>query len=184
MNQMDDDIQLVGRFRSGDESAFDALLERYQRRVYATAYRMTNDLEEAKDVTQKVFLNVYQGLPGFRQDASFKTWLYQICVNVCLNQVRQRRSVEVELDESLCSGGQCPLSSLIEHEERARLRTALERVPGRQRMAVILRVYEGLDVRETASAMGCSEGAVKAHYHQAVQKLKKIMAEDGHGRVA
>ena len=100
MEQMDDDIQLIARFRSGDESAFDALLERYQRRVYATAYRMTNDLEEAKDVTQKVFLNAYQGLPGFRQDASFKTWLYQICVNVCLNHVRQRRGIEVELDES------------------------------------------------------------------------------------
>lgn len=184
MEQMDDDNQLVCRFRSGDESAFDALLEKYQRKVYATAYRMTHDSEEAKDVTQKVFMNAYQGLPGFRQDSLFKTWLYRIAVNVCLNQVRQDRGTEVELDDSISGNQRGSLSLLIEKEERDRMRQALARVPERQRMAVVLRVYEGFDIAETASAMGCSEGAVKAHYHLAVQKLKKILGEAGHEQVA
>jgi RNA polymerase sigma-70 factor (ECF subfamily) len=174
---MDDDRQLVERFMGGDDTALEELVVRHQKQIYGYIYRMTQNMEDAKDLTQKVFINIMSGIRDFRKESSFKTWAYRIATNVCLNHIRQRRD-ETEMDESLAGGGAGVLSLMIERQQRQRVRDAVRSLPERQKTALILRAYEGLTCADTAAAMGCSEGAVKAHYHHAVGKLKDMLKEN------
>lgn len=177
---MSDDLQLVKAYLAGSDEAIEELVMRYQKPIYFFIYRMINDEEEAKDLTQKTFMNVATNLKDFRGDSSFKTWLYQIATNTSLNHIKKRKYTEVEAEESLPGNGASPLSRIIDREQRDLVRRAISRLPERQRLALVLRVYNGLSCQETAQAMGCSEGAVKAHYHHAVQNLKGILKESGH----
>ncbi len=160
--RMEDDIGLIERYTAGDDSAVEELVMKYQRPLYAFICRMTNDMEEAKDITQKTFMNAVSGMKNFRRRASFRTWLYQIALNACLNHIRQRRPEEIEVEESIAGNQLGALSLLMEKQRHDAIRDAADRLPVRQRAAVILRAYEGLSCEETAVVMGCSEGAVKA----------------------
>ncbi len=177
---MTDDIALIQRYLAGEEAAAEELVLRYQKQLYAFLYRMTRDMEEAKDLTQKTFLKAIQGLGGFRGDASFKTWLYQIALNTGLNYLKQNRREMVDIDETAIGRNDDTLDGLIEEERKQRIRNSLHRLPERQRTAVVLRAYDGLSCQETAKVMGCSEGAVKAHYHLGVKKLREYMEECGY----
>lgn len=177
---MDDDIRLVDRYIAGDAEAIEELVMKYQKRVYAVAYRMTCDVEDAKDLTQRTFVKAVEGIRGFRRESSFKTWLYQIAINTSLNHLRQNRHEDTELDESIIGNQAGTLSVIIENERRGFIRKSLGGLPERQRLAVILRAYEGLSCAETAQVMGCSEGAVKAHYHNAVKRLREISRGRGY----
>jgi len=178
--QMTDDIALIQRYLAGEEAAAEELVLRYQKQLYAFLYRMTRDMEEAKDLTQKTFLKAIQGLGGFRGDASFKTWLYQIALNTGLNHLKENRREMVDIDETALGSSDDTLDGLIEEERKQRIRNSLHRLPERQRTAVVLRAYDGLSCMETAQVMGCSEGAVKAHYHLGVKKLREYMEECGY----
>lgn len=178
--QMTDDIALIQRYLAGEETAAEELVLRYQKQLYAFLYRMTRDMEEAKDLTQKTFLKAIQGLGGFRGDASFKTWLYQIALNTGLNHLKENRREMVDIDETALGSNDDTLDGLIEEERKQRIRDSLHRLPERQRTAVVLRAYDGLSCQETATVMGCSEGAVKAHYHLGVKKLREYMEECGY----
>ncbi|MHB8882381.1 MAG: RNA polymerase sigma factor [Thermodesulfovibrionales bacterium] len=178
---MEEDLQLVDRYDAGDGEAIEELVRKYQRPIYAFAYRMTHDIEEAKDITQKTFFNMAQGMKGFGKRSSLKTWLYRIAANISINHIRERSGrQEVELEEALPSGQTGALTMLIEGERRDHVRHGLSGLPERQRLAVMLRVYDGLSCRETAKVMGCSEGAVKAHYHHGIRRLREIVKERGH----
>ncbi|MEW6002223.1 MAG: RNA polymerase sigma factor [Nitrospirota bacterium] len=176
---MDEDLRLIEKYCSGNEEALEELVLKYQKQVYGLIYRMTNDIEEAKDLTQKTFLNVIKGIKDFRRESSFKTWLYRIAINVGLNH-RKSRHEEVELEELLKGDQPGALSRIIEKERRIYIRKSLAEIPERQRLALLLRVYEGLSLSETAQVMGCSEGAVKANYHNAVKRLKEILKVKGY----
>jgi RNA polymerase sigma-70 factor (ECF subfamily) len=177
---MEDDIGLVERYIAGDKDAIEELVIRYQKMVYSIIYRMINDMEEAKDLTQKTFIKAVNGIRGFRKDSSFKTWLYQIAINTSLNHLRKNRYEEVELDESISANNPGTLSSIIEKEKKEHIKKSLDMLPERQRLAIVLRVYEDLSCSDTAKIMGCSEGAVKAHYHHGVNKLRGILKEKGY----
>lgn len=181
---MDEDNRLIERYIAGDDRAIEELVVRYQKQIYAFVYRMTKDMEEAKDLTQKTFLNAVKGIRDFRRASSFKTWLYQIALNSSLNHIRRNQPEEVEIDESIAGNQRGALSVLIEKERKEDIRNSMDGLPERQRLAVILRAYEGLSCDETAGVMGCSEGAVKAHYHNGVKKLKEILRNKGHETVA
>lgn len=178
--QMDEDLHLVDRYLRGDEDAVEEIVMKYERQMYAVAYRMTGDREDAKDLTQKAFVRAIDGMRGFRRESSFRTWLYRIAINVTLNHLKRDRREERELQESVAADHPGALSAVIEKEKRESVRKGLKRLSERQRLAVILRAYEGLSCEETACVMGCSEGAVKAHYHNAVKRLREIMKENGH----
>lgn len=162
---MENDIGLVERCIAGDANAAEELVIRYQEKIYSLIYRMVNDMEEAKDLTQKTFINAVNGVSGFRKDSSLKTWLYQIAINTSLNHLRKNRYKEVALDESIRADYPETLSSIIEEEKKKHIKNSLDMLPKRQRLAIVLRVYEGLSCSDTAKIMGCTEGAVKAHYH-------------------
>lgn len=179
---MEEDERLVERYRNGDRDAIEELVMKYQKQIYFFVYRIINDPEEAKDLTQNTFLKAFNAIGGFRKEASFKTWLYQIAINTSLNQRKHnmKREKETELKEALMASQEGALSLVIEKERKDYLKKALAELPERQRLAIILRAYEGLSCKETAEVMGCSEGTVKAHYHTAVQGLRDILKEKGY----
>ncbi|MDH5767809.1 MAG: RNA polymerase sigma factor [Nitrospirota bacterium] len=175
-----EDFDLIERYISGDEDSIEELVMKYQKQIYALVYRITNDIEEAKDLTQKTFVKAINGLKGFRKEASFKTWLYQIAINTSLNHIRQSKHEEVEIEGSIMGNKANALTDIMENEKRNYIRKGLDELPERQRLAIVLRVYNGLNCNETAKAMGCSEGAVKAHYHNGVKRLRGILKEKGY----
>lgn len=177
---MEEDASLIDKYLAGDEDAIEELVMRYQRQIYSFVYRMINDMEEAKDLTQKTFIKAIKGIRSFRRRSSFKTWLYRIATNTSLNHIKQKREEETELDESLASNQAGALSDILEKEKEISIKRGLKELPERQRLAIILRAYDGLSCSETAMVMKCSEGAVKAHYHQGVKKLKEILKEKGY----
>lgn len=176
---MDEDLKLIERYRSGDENAIEVLVMKYQKKVYSLAYRVTGNVEDAQDMTQKAFLQVFLNIRKFRMRSSFYTWLYRITVNTCLNHLRRKNDKTVELGETLAGNNSEALSLLIAKEKQTTVKSTLSLLPDRQRTAVILRAYDGLSLKETAEVMNCSEGAVKAHYHNGIEKLKKVFTGKG-----
>ena len=177
---MDEDLRLIERYIAGDAEAVEDLVLKYQKQIYAVLCRMTGNTEDAKDLTQTAFVRAMEGLRGFRGESSFKTWLYQIAINAGINHLKQSRRREAELDESLIGHHSCTLSTIIEKERGVSVKNGLDELPERQRLSVILRAYEGFSCAETAKVMGCTEGAVKAHYHNAVKKLREILKARGY----
>ena len=171
-----EDLRLIERYLTGDEYAVEELVMKYQKKIYALAYRMTGNIEDSKDMTQKTFLQAFNNLKGFKKKSSFYTWLYQIALNTCLNHVNKKDRFTEEVDDSFAHTGGSALSAIIETEKEAHLKRSLNELPARQKTAVILRAYDGLSLKETAEVMKCSEGAVKAHYHNGVKKLREILS--------
>ncbi len=175
-----DDLNLIEQYLKGDGKALEELVMKYQKKIYVHIYGMVNDVEEAKDLTQKTFLKAFKGIRDFRKESSFKTWLYQIAINTSLNHIKQRRSDDIELEESVRENKPEALTIIIEEEKRAHVKMALNELPPRQRLSIILRVFDGLSCLESARAMGCSEGAVKAHYHNGIKRLKQVLKKKGY----
>jgi RNA polymerase sigma-70 factor (ECF subfamily) len=170
--------RLVERARAGDEGAFEELVRRYQKPIYYLCLRSVREEQAAADLTQTAFLKAYQGLPGFRGQAIFKTWLYRIAINLCKNYLRdygkKRFDSLGEMDPPSTAN---PLRELIEHESQALLARAWARLPEKQRLAVTLKVQEGMKYREIAEVMGSSVGTVKANFHHACTRLKTMLQE-------
>ena len=174
---MKEDLDLIEQYLAGNEEAVEMLVMRYQKMIYALAYRMVNEMEEAKDITQKTFIQAIKGLKGFNKKASFKTWLYRIAINTSLNHKRKDRPKETELNESTVGNQAGALSLMIKKEREDLVKQSLNGLARQQRLAIILRTYGGLSCHETSRIMGCSESAAKAHYHFGVKKLKEILKE-------
>lgn len=146
--------------------------------MYSLCLRYLRSEQDAADLSQRAFLRAYEKLGSFGGRAAFRTWLYRITVNLCLNAIRdgQRRTTS-ELDES-CLGVEPDQHRLAEQSaERARLRAAVDRLPPKQRMTVILRVYEDLSFAEVAEVLGSSVNSAKVNYHHAMKRLKLLVAE-------
>jgi RNA polymerase sigma-70 factor (ECF subfamily) len=177
---MDEDTRLIEEYLSGDEGAVEELVEKYQKQLFAFIYRMINDLRESEDLTQQTFINAIRGMEDFRRRSSFKTWLYRIALNTCRTHLRQNRHENAVIDDALLGSPAEALANLIEKEKRGLVERGLAALPERQRLAVVLRAYDGLSCIETATVMGCSEGAAKTHYHLGVKRLREIMKEKGY----
>ncbi|MDZ7374746.1 MAG: RNA polymerase sigma factor [candidate division KSB1 bacterium] len=190
----EEDGQLMIRAAAGDRWAYDRLVRRYYRKVYATSYRILGSSEDAADATQEIFLKVYSAASSFRPELRFSTWLYRICLNHCLNVLRWRKrrrwlslnallrsqAADEEGDElaSLFRDVAAGPDELVEKNERAEaVRKAIESLPEKQRIAVILHRYEGLNYREIAEVMGTSVASVESRLHRAKLALAEKLAE-------
>lgn len=169
-------MDLIRRCQAGDEAAFAALFDQYKNLVYKAAYLMLDSVEDAEDVLQEVFFQVYRSLARFDPTKSkFTTWLYRITVNCCLNQRRKSRSTPLLMDDAV-------LSSLTRHgppddqkgEEEA-LQHALARLTEKQRTLVILRYYGDLSYAEIAQVLDIPLGTVRSRLNQAIKALRKKM---------
>ena len=181
----DSDARLIERLKRGDREAFDGIVLRYRKDVYRIAFRMTANHDDADDVAQETFVRAYRALGSFRGDASLKTWLFRIAMNLSINVGRRRQSSRTEerdLDRmpappatpaSPDAGGE---RRLIAGEEAARVRAAVGSLPPRQRQVVLLRMYEELAFHEIAEVLECPIGTAKANFFHAMNNLRKALA--------
>lgn len=160
MTASSDDPALVRRAKDGDLDAFDALVQRHTAGVYRIALRMLADRDDAEDITQDVFLQAWRSLGAFRAESAFKTWVFRIAVNRCLNRLQRQRPTE-PLDQDIASTVDDPQRVV---ETRAGLRAvgrALAQLPPEQRAALVLREFEGCAYAEIADILNVSLPAVK-----------------------
>jgi RNA polymerase sigma-70 factor (ECF subfamily) len=178
----DADSDLVLRSQQGDPAAFEKLVRQHQRMIHALTFRMTGSLADAEDLAQETFLRAYEQIGSFRGTAKFSTWLYRIAVNTCLNwrQSEARRfqlhsRAADELSARQASGEKSAGDAASE------VQSALLKLPAKQRAAIVLTIYDGLNHAEAAQALGCSETTVSWRVFAAKRKLKRLLTV---GRVA
>jgi RNA polymerase sigma-70 factor (ECF subfamily) len=174
-----DDRALVAATIGGDRSAFDVLVRRHQRTIYSVCYRFAGEHADASDLAQDAFLRAYRGLAGFKGDAAFGTWLYRIAVNVCLSRAAAKTPAldPIEPLDLADVHGDRPDDPLRRAQDTARVKAAIARLPDKQRMTVILRVYHELPHDAIARTLGSTVGTVKANFFHALQNLRKLLEE-------
>lgn len=170
--------ELVRRARIGDRDALDALVSRHHAVAYRVALGQTRDPDLAADVTQSAFLKAMGALDRFRGEARFRTWLLSIVTNEARSVLRkQGRRRESALDDVGPVWDQrTPVDDdVVRSQEAERARRLLARLPEKQRLAVQLRVDEGLSFREVGELIDSSEGAARVNYHHGIRKLREWM---------
>jgi RNA polymerase sigma-70 factor (ECF subfamily) len=184
------EAHFIERLRAGEAAAFDYLVAERSGDIYALLYRLTEDPEEARDLTQETFLRAFQNISRFRGDANLKTWLYRIAINQARNRWRwwrrRRRDLTVSLDTqdgqreqplsaSLRAVGADPEQETLARERETTLRAALRSLSRSYREAVILRDVEGLSYEEIAAALEISIGTVKSRLSRGRLELRRIL---------
>src|SRR5262249_6921592 len=154
------DDDLVERFRAGERDAFDELVRRYQRPIYYLARRYLKNDEDAKDITQRAFVKAFQRVAQLRGQGAFRSWLYRIATNLALNHLRDPgRGRPPEAAGLTARVEPVGTSRMAGEENHARLRTAIAKLPPKQRLVLELRVFDELPFRDVAEAAGCTENA-------------------------
>src|SRR5687767_2471802 len=172
---------LLAGAQGGNVLAFDEIVRRYQRRVYATALRIVRRHDLADDVTQEAFLRAHRALASFDRERPFGPWICRIAANLAINHVRSPQSREEALDEvglaeSPAAAADGPLSAVLEQEARTVLEEAVAQLPAEQRAVVVLRTFDDLSSNEIAEALGLSVGTVMSRLSRAREKLRVSLA--------
>ena len=170
----DTDADLVLRCRSGDRLAFDALLTRYERRIFNAAFRILHHSEDAIDVTQTAFLNAYEHLGSYDPHQQFSSWLYRIVVNQALDLVRGRRSSE-SLTEEAPDDHDGPDELAIREQSETAMQRALMALKVDYRVVIVLKHVQGLSYEEMAQVLDCPVKTVKSRLFTARQALRDIL---------
>ena len=162
---------------AGDDRAFTELVNRYKERIFLVVLRIVRNREEAKDLAQEAFVKAYQNRKSFRAQSGFYTWVYRIAVNLALNYISRNLDRRAESFDDLrpIAAADNPGQNLERRELKKAIDSAIKCLPARQRTVFVLRHYEQKPHSEIASLLSITEGAVKANYHQAVQKLKTAL---------
>lgn len=184
---MPSDEELIRRTRRGDRTAFQGLVEKYQRRIYAVAYGLLGNREDALDAAQEAFIKAYKSLDKFQGKSGFYTWLYRIATNAAIDLGRKesRRGEvefreEIEADEEkgsypVAPASENPADELMRKELGELIEDAIQKLPIEQRTAVVLREIEGLSYREIAKVMRCSQGTVMSRLHYGRKRLQELL---------
>ena len=173
-----DEDSLIGRARLGDVGAADELVRRYLSDVYAVTSRVLLDYDLAQDAAQEAFVNALRGLNRFRGEASFRTWLLRIALNAARTIARRqhhRREVSLEAVQDTPSDTRDAAHVAAVHDEASRAAAMLEHLPEKQRMAVSLRINQGLSYQEIGAVLDCTEGAARVNYHLGVKRLRELL---------
>jgi RNA polymerase sigma-70 factor, ECF subfamily len=186
------DVQLMLDVKAGDERSFELLLQRFRSPLVNFLYRMVRNREQAEDLAQEVFLRVYRAREEYVPSAKFTTWLFRIATNLALNSMRDNRyqRMEISLDAPVTmdaeDGDQRPMDvaekhpnieqHLVEQARREMIRHAIDKLPEKQRAAVLLHKYQDLDYNEIAKILECSESALKSLLFRAYEALRVELA--------
>ena len=164
--------RLVEKCRSGDSSAFDELVSRYQLRLFRFAFRMLQDRSEAEDAVQETFVRTYRALPGYRPDGFFSSWIYRIVLNECRRRLRSKRpTAGLELAEATPSNIPGPQAVVMTGERNRQLRQAVDDLPEHYRMVMVLFYFEEMSVDQISRTLGASVSAVKVRLHRGRERL-------------
>ncbi len=174
------DIQLVKASQQGDQNAFALLVQRHQQRAFALSVRLLHDTEEAKEATQEAFLAAWQGLPTFRGDALFSSWLYRIAYNCCLRVLALRtrehlvqEAIQMEQAPSERGMEQQAMENIERHEQQISLQKNLEHLPVKYRIVLHLRYLQDKTYEEIADILAMPLGTIKTSLFRAKRLLKE-----------
>ena len=173
------DLDLVGRIRSGDETAFEALYRQHATRLYNLASRMLGTRGEADDLLQDIFLLAYRKIGSFRGESSLGTWLYRLAMNHCLDVLRNRQTRMGMQTDSLDEPDAAPVASpvpLVGAVSRIDLERAIETLPPACRAAFLLHDVEGFGHQEVGAMLGISDGTSKSQVHKARMRIRAYLA--------
>jgi len=182
------DEELVARSQRGDVDSFNQLILRWERPIYALAYRVIGREEEARDVCQEAFLRAFRALPGFKGQAKFSSWLYRITLNLCRDWMRRQKRAPVsqmpdDTDAMELASQAGPVESIEDLVARRQLSAAVEeamtQLPDEQRTAIILKEYHGMTFQEIADLQGCPLSTVKTRLYQGLSVLRRHLARNG-----
>lgn len=166
------DIQLIEEVRNGNRSSFSELVKRHQRGLLRLSMRFMKDMDAAQDVVQEAFIKSYEKLSLFEGRSSFKSWLYQIAVNTARNKLRENRYDFSNIDDVNLSISATAEKALVHAAVSEIIQTEVDRLPFKQKTALVLRVYEDMSFAEIAEVMECPYDTAKANYRHALMKLK------------
>jgi RNA polymerase sigma-70 factor (ECF subfamily) len=180
---MTSDEELVARATAGDHDAFNQLVKRWERPIYALAYRTLGRDEEARDVVQDAFLRAYRGLKGFKGEAKFSSWLYRITLNLCRDWMRKERRAPVaqtpegvdpiDLADQQAAPTESVEDLVARREMSAAVQQAMAELPEEQRTAIMLKEYHGLTFQEIAEQLDCPLSTVKTRLYQGLTVLRR-----------
>ncbi len=185
-NRIVHDDELILRLQRGDEWAFQLLVRRFRKKIFAIAFGITLDPEESQDIVQEVFLQAYRSIVSFRGDSSLATWLHRITINRCLNWkrrwARRFKWMHVSIDDidqqplaELDSGEPDPESRVADAQTRQQIDKALKMLPDQARTVFVLRELEGLSYEEIATVTGIKLGTVRSRLFYARKRLQEIL---------
>jgi RNA polymerase sigma-70 factor, ECF subfamily len=164
----------------GDKQAFEELVKRYEKPIFALAYRMVGNPEDAKDVAQEAFLKAYRALATFRENSRFSPWLYAIANNLCIDFLRRKGRNNLSLDEPLPEGGERQIPGGIEPskayeqlETKVIVQKGLDKLPEKYKNVLVLRHMQDLTYEEIAQTLGISVSLVKTHLFRAREALRQ-----------
>ena len=188
------DQLLVDRFKRGDEAAFDEMVSRHWDRIYGMVHQLLRNQQDAEEVTQDAFIRAHRGLVGFRGDAAFTTWLYQIATNLARNRYwywwRRRRDQTVSFDQPVSDQNSTPLSEVfstdlatpndvtVTQELVDHIAIGMEKIRAKHREILILRNIKNLSYEEIAAVLGISVGTVKSRIARARESLRDAIGKD------
>ena len=182
-----DDKHILAQARRGELDAFEELVRRYEKRVYAIALRSAGSPEDAADITQDVFLRAWRSIESFRGDSGFSTWLFRITMNICVDHARHRQTQpqtmaltnDEDEERPIHDTAPTPEEYLDNSELGRELATALDEVSEKHRRIVLLRDVSGMSYTEIAEILEISEGTVKSRLARARIALRKVLLKRG-----
>ena len=179
------DIDLMLAFQAGDVGAFSVLVSRHRAAIVNLTYRYLGNRADAEDLAQEVFLRVYRAGKRYRPEAKFTTWLYRVAVNACLNEVRNRKNRPTHAAASLPGGGddaayavpdrsaESPPEAAERSELHAQVRAAVDGLPERQRLALLMNKFHGLSYEELAATLDLTVPALKSLLVRARENVRQ-----------
>jgi RNA polymerase sigma-70 factor, ECF subfamily len=177
------DMDLVTLVRQGQRKAFSVLVKRYQKPLLRLSLRFVKELSKAEDVVQESLIKAYEKLNSFEGRASFKSWLFQITVNTAKNKLRENRHDATDIENTHLSVAPIAESSLVNNAVSKLLQDEVEKLPAKQKTALVLRIYEDLSFQEIAEIMDCPYDTAKANYRHALLKIRTAIESQEDMRV-
>lgn len=176
-----DEKAIIQKIQKGEAGLISLLIDAYQQRIFRICMGFVHEKDDAEDLTQEVFIRVFQSIRSFRSDSSFYTWISRIAINLSLGYLRKKKTRSfVHRIETLFASASLhpstfhhPEAEMIEKEKRKRIHQAIESLPENQRIAFILSKYEELSQSKIAHIMQTSEGAVESLLQRAKKNLQK-----------
>lgn len=179
---MTDELRAIARAKKGDAEAFSALVETYETSVYRLALRMCGNAHDAEEVTQEAFLAAWKGLPAFRGESKFSSWLYQLTSNAAIDflrrEKRHRGATPIEEEIDLAAPG-TPQQAAEEAELREALQQALDALTPEHRQIFLLRQMQQMSYEEIGRLLGLESGTVKSRLSRAKKQLRQILTQRG-----
>lgn len=185
-----DEKRLIQKAKSGDNKAFEELIEEHFKKIYNIAYRMTGNPDDASDMTQEVMIKLFRNIGSFKGDSKFSTWVYRVATNTCLDELKkQKRHSHTSLNAEFDTGdgemtydvedtSPTPEEAAEKKELRSTVAAAIQKLSPDHKAALVLRDIKGFSYDEIAKILNCSEGTVKSRLNRARAALKEILQKD------